>query len=195
MNIIPYVIEQTGNSERSFDIYSRLLVDRIIILTGEITDQTSSVVISELLFLNSQSKTKDIYIYINSPGGSVTAGLAIYDTMKYIDAPISTICVGMAMSMGAFLLAAGTKGKRFALENSEVMIHQPSGGTQGQVTDIDIQSKRLLKRKIKMNSLLAQMTGKDEETITKDCERDYFMTAMEAKEYGLIDDVLFTKDK
>ncbi len=190
MNYIPIVLEQTKSGERSYDIFSRLLNDRIIMLTGEINDQMASVIVSELLYLDSKSRTDDIYLYINSPGGSINAGMAIYDTMNYISAPVSTICIGSAMSMGAFLLASGAKGKRFSLENAEIMIHQPYGGMQGVVSDIDIHAKRLLKTKDHISKLLSDMTGQSLEKVTLDCERDNFMSAKEALEYGLIDDVL-----
>ena len=190
MNLTPVVIEQSGRGERSYDIYSRLLQDRIIILFGEITDATSASVISQLLFLASNDDKKDIYIYINSPGGSVTAGLSIYDTMRYIKCDVNTICIGMCASMAAFLLAAGTKGKRFALENSEVMIHQPSGGASGVASDIQIAANRINKLKEKLNYLLALNTNQNYEKIKTDTERDYFMDANEAKEYGIIDEVI-----
>lgn len=193
MNYVPIVLEQTNNGERSYDIFSRLLNDRIIMLTGEINDQMASVIVSELLYLDSKSSTEDIYIYINSPGGSINAGLAIYDTMNYISAPVSTICIGSAMSMGAFLLASGAKGKRFALENAEIMIHQPYGGMQGVVSDIDIHAKRLLRTKDHINKLLSSMTNQSMEKIRLDCERDNFMSSNEAKEYGLVDEVLKKK--
>lgn len=188
--LVPYVIEQTGYGERSYDIYSRLLKDRIIFLGGEVTDDSANAIIAQLLFLEADDPKKDIYMYINSPGGSVTAGLAIYDTMQYVKPDVSTLCVGMAASMGAFLLAAGAKGKRFALPNSEIMIHQPMGGAQGQVTDIEIQAKRLLEIKDKMIRILAERTGQDIEKVRQDTERDNFMEAAAAKEYGLIDKVI-----
>lgn len=188
--LVPYVIEQTGYGERSYDIYSRLLKDRIIFLGGEVTDDSANAIIAQLLFLEADDPKKDIYMYINSPGGSVTAGMAIFDTMQYVKPDVSTLCVGMAASMGAFLLAAGAKGKRFALPNSEIMIHQPMGGAQGQVTDIEIQAKRLLEIKDKMNRILAERTGQDIEKVRQDTERDNFMEAAAAMEYGLIDKVI-----
>ena len=190
MALVPYVVEQTGAGERSMDIYSRLLSDRIIVLSDQVNDTTASLVVAQLLFLESQDSEKDISLYINSPGGSVTAGLAIYDTMNYIKCDVSTICVGLAASMGAFLLAAGAKGKRLALPNAEIMIHQPSAGTQGQITDMAIHLKRLEVVKSRMNRILAENTGKPIEVVTADCERDNFMTAQEAMEYGLIDKVI-----
>ena len=190
MALVPYVIEQTSRGERSYDIYSRLLSDRIIVLSDEINDATASVVVAQLLFLEGQDAEKDISLYINSPGGSVTAGFAIYDTMQFIKCDVSTICVGMAASMGAFLLSSGTKGKRLALPNAEIMIHQPSGGTQGQATDMQIQVERMLKIKQRLNEILAANTGKPLETIKIDTERDNFLSAQEAKEYGLIDEVI-----
>ncbi len=193
MNFVPYVIEQTGQGERSYDIYSRLLLDRIIFIDGEIDDRTASLVVAQLLFLESQDSEKDINIYINSPGGVVTAGMAIYDTMKYVKPDICTICVGMAASMGAVLLTAGTKGKRFALPNAEIMIHQPLGGAQGQASDIKIQADWMMKTKSKLNNILAECTGQNLETIEKDTDRDNFMSANEACEYGLIDRVLERK--
>jgi ATP-dependent Clp protease protease subunit len=193
MSLVPYVVEQTNRGERSYDIFSRLLNDRIIFLSEEVNDVTASLVVAQLLYLEAQDPDKEIQFYINSPGGSVTAGMAIYDTMQYIKADVSTICIGMAASMGAFLLSAGTKGKRMALPNAEIMIHQPSGGTQGQATDIQIQAERMLKMKQKLNAILAANTGKSIETITADCERDYFMSAEEAKEYGLIDKVIYNR--
>ena len=193
MSLVPYVVEQTNRGERSYDIFSRLLNDRIIFLSEEVNDVTASLVVAQLLYLEAQDPDKEIQFYINSPGGSVTAGMAIYDTMQYIKADVSTICIGMAASMGAFLLAAGTKGKRLALPNAEIMIHQPSGGTQGQATDIQIQAERMLKMKQKLNGILAANTGKSLETIAADCERDYFMSAEEAKEYGLIDKVIYNR--
>ena len=193
MASMPYVIEQSGSGERSVDIFSRLLSDRIIVLSDEVNDQTASLVVAQLLFLESQDSTKDISLYINSPGGSVTAGLAIYDTMNYIKCDVSTICVGMAASMGAFLLSSGTKGKRIALPNAEIMIHQPSGGTQGQATDMQIQVERMLKIKQRLNEILAANTGKPLETIKIDTERDNFMTAEEAQAYGLVDKVIYKR--
>ena len=196
-SMIPYVIEQTSRGERSYDIFSRLLKDRIIFLSDEVNDATASRVVAQLLFLDSEDPDKDINLYINSPGGSITAGMAIYDTMKYTKADVSTICVGMAASMGAFLLSAGAKGKRFALPNSEIMIHQPliSGGLSGQCTDIKIHSDHLVRTRDKLNEILAQNTGKSIEQIALDTERDNFMTAPEAKDYGLIDDVIVRKSK
>lgn len=190
MSLVPYVVEQTNRGERSYDIFSRLLNDRIIFLSEEVNDTTASLIVAQLLYLEAQDPDKDIQFYINSPGGSVTAGMAIYDTMKYIKADVSTICIGMAASMGAFLLSAGTKGKRFALPNSEIMIHQPSGGAQGQATDIFIQAKRLEIMKKKLNKILAENTGKPLELVEADCERDNFMSAEEAVAYGLIDQVI-----
>ncbi len=186
---IPYVIEQTSKGERSYDIYSRLLKDRIIFISGEIDDLTANVVVAQLLFLEAENPDKDINIYINSPGGSITAGMAIFDTMEYIKPEVSTICVGMAASMGAFLLAAGAKGKRYALPNAEVMIHQPLGGARGQASDIKIQADRILKMRKDLNTILSEKTGKPYEQIEKDTDRDFFMTADEAVEYGLIDKV------
>ena len=183
------VIEQTGRGERSFDIYSRLLNDRIVMLCEEVNDTTASLVVAQLLYLEAQDPDKDISLYINSPGGSVTAGMAIYDTMSYIKCDVSTICIGMAASMGAFLLSSGAKGKRYALPNAEIMIHQPSAGTQGQITDMAIHLKRLETIKKRMNKILSENTGKPIEVVTADCERDNFMTAEEALEYGLIDKV------
>ena len=193
MSLIPYVIEQTARGERSYDIFSRLLNDRIIILSEEVNDATASVIIAQLLYLEAQDPDKDIHFYINSPGGSVTAGMAIYDTMKYIKCDVSTICVGMAASMGAFLLSSGTKGKRIALPNAEIMIHQPSGGASGQATDIQIQAARIARLKKKLNRILAENTGKPIEVIERDCERDYFMTAEESLEYGVIDKIITTR--
>ena len=190
MPLIPYVVEQTSRGERSYDIFSRLLNDRIIFLSEEVNDATASLVVAQLLYLEAQDPDKDIQFYINSPGGSVTAGMAIYDTMRYIKCDVSTICVGMAASMGAFLLSAGTKGKRMALPNAEIMIHQPSAGTQGQITDMAIHMKRLQTIKERMNRILADNTGKSVEEVTAACERDNFMTAQEAMEFGIIDRVL-----
>ncbi|KAI4453783.1 atp-dependent clp protease proteolytic subunit [Holotrichia oblita] len=195
MSLVPYVIEQTNRGERSYDIYSRLLKDRIIFLSEEVTDITASLVVAQLLFLDADDPDKDINFYINSPGGSVTAGLAIYDTMHHIKADVSTICVGLAASMGAFLLAGGAKGKRYALPNSEVMIHQPSGGARGQATDIQIQADQILKSKKLLNELLAANTGQPIDVVTRDTDRDYFMTAEEAKAYGLIDAVIVRKEQ
>lgn len=194
MPLIPYVVEQTGRGERSYDIYSRLLKERIVFITGEIEDMMANTVVAQLLFLEAEDPDKDINIYINSPGGSITAGMAIYDTMKLIKPKVSTICVGMAASMGAVLLAAGDKGKRKALPNSEIMIHQPLGGARGQATDVRIQAERLQKTKEHMNKLLAEMTGQPLEKVAVDTERDYFMSADEAKDYGLIDEILTSKE-
>ena len=190
MSLVPYVVEQTNRGERSYDIFSRLLNDRIIFLGEEINDTTASLVVAQLLYLEAQDPDKDIQMYINSPGGSVTAGMAIYDTMQYVKCDVSTICVGMAASMGAFLLSSGAKGKRLALPNAEIMIHQPSAGTQGQITDMAIHLKRLEVVKSRMNRILAANTGKPIEVVTADCERDNFMTAQEALAYGLIDQVI-----
>lgn len=190
MSLIPYVIEQTSRGERSYDIYSRLLKERIIFLDGEVNDASASVIVAQLLFLESEDPSKDIHLYINSPGGSVTAGMAIYDTMNYIKCDVSTICVGMAASMGAFLLSGGAKGKRMALPNAEIMIHQPLGGAQGQATEIQIAAEHILKTKKKLNEILAANTGKPLDVIEKDTDRDNFMDAAEAAEYGLIDKVI-----
>ncbi|GHU81566.1 ATP-dependent Clp protease proteolytic subunit [Clostridia bacterium] len=190
MSLVPYVVEQTSRGERSYDIFSRLLNDRIIMLTEEVNNTTASLVVAQLLYLEGQDPSKEISLYINSPGGSVTAGLSIYDTMQYIKCDISTICMGMAASMGSFLLAAGTKGKRLALPNSEIMIHQPSGGAQGQATDIMIHADHILKTKKRLNEILAERTGQSYETIAQDTERDNFMTAEEALTYGIIDKVI-----
>ncbi len=190
MSFVPYVIEQTSRGERSYDIYSRLLNDRIIFLGEEVTDVSANLIVAQLLFLESEDPGKDIHMYINSPGGSVSAGLAIYDTIQYIKCDVSTICIGMAASMGAFLLAGGTKGKRMALPNSEIMIHQPSGGAQGQATEIKIVAEQILKTKRKLNEILAANTGKPLEQIEIDTERDNYMSAEEAKAYGLIDNVI-----
>lgn len=190
MALVPYVIEQTSRGERSYDIYSRLLKERIIFLSDEVNDQTASLVIAQLLFLESEDTTKDISLYINSPGGSVSAGLGIYDTMRYIKCDVSTICVGMAASMGAFLLAGGTKGKRYALPNSEIMIHQPLGGTKGQATDIKIHADHIIKTRARLNKMLSEATGKPLEIIEQDTERDNFLSAEEALEYGLIDHIM-----
>ena len=190
MSLVPYVIEQTSRGERNYDIYSRLLKDRIIFLGEEVTDVSANLIAAQLLFLESEDPGKDIHLYINSPGGSVTAGMVIYDTMQYIKCDVSTICMGLADSMGAFLLAGGTKGKRMALPNAEIMIHQPSGGAQGQATDIDIVAKQILKTKERLNTLLAQNTGQPLEVIARDTERDNYMTAQEALAYGLIDSVI-----
>ncbi len=191
---IPYVIEKTSSGERSYDIYSRLLQDRIIFLTGEVNDDVASVLVSELLFLESQDTEKDVQFYINSPGGSVSAGLAIYDTMNYIKCDVSTICMGLAASMGSFLLSGGTKGKRLALPNSEILIHQPSGGAKGQETEIRIVAEQMLKTRNQLNKILAENTGQPLERIQADTERDNYMTAQEAKDYGLIDEII-TKRK
>ncbi len=190
MAYVPVVVEQSGRGERSYDIYSRLLKDRIIFLSDEVNDVTSSLVVAQMLFLEAEDPDKDIMFYINSPGGSITSGMAIFDTMQYIKCDVCTICIGMAASMGAFLLAAGEKGKRYALPNAEVMIHQPLGGAQGQATDIQIQAERILKMKDKLNIILAERTGQNLETIKNDTERDNFMSTEEAKEYGLIDKVI-----
>lgn len=190
MSFIPYVVEQTSRGERSYDIFSRLLNDRIIFLSEEVNDTTASLVVAQLLYLEAQDPDKDIQFYINSPGGSVTAGMAIYDTMQYIKCDVATICVGMAASMGAFLLSAGTKGKRLALPNAEIMIHQPSAGTQGQITDMAIHMKRLETIKKRMNRILSENTGKSIEEVTAACERDNFMSSEEAKEFGIIDRVI-----
>ncbi len=194
MPLVPYVVEQTSRGERSYDIYSRLLNDRIVVLSDEVNDATASLVVAQLLFLESQDSEKDISFYINSPGGSVTAGMAIYDTMQYIKCDVSTICMGLAASMGAFLLSSGTKGKRYCLPNSEVMIHQPSGGAKGQATDIKIVADHILRTKEKLNKILAENTGKDISVIAEDTERDNFMTAEEALEYGLVDKILYKRD-
>lgn len=193
MSLVPVVVEQTNRGERSYDIYSRLLKDRIIMLSEEVNDTTASLIVAQLLFLEAEDPDKDIYLYINSPGGSITSGMAIYDTMQYIKPDVSTICVGMAASMGAFLLAAGAKGKRYALPNSEVMIHQPLGGFKGQATDIGIHAERILKMKKKLNTILSDRTGKPLEQVELDTERDHFLSAEEAKEYGLIDEVIDKK--
>ena len=190
MSLVPYVIEQTSRGERSYDIYSRLLKERIIFLGEEVNDVTAGLVVSQLLFLESEDPEKDINLYINSPGGSVTAGMAIYDTMQYVKCDVSTMCMGMAASMGAFLLSGGTKGKRLALPNAEIMIHQPSGGAQGQATEIEIAAEHILRTKKKLNTILSQNTGQPYETIVKDTERDNWLTAQEALEYGLIDKVM-----
>ena len=190
MNLVPYVIEQTSRGERSYDIYSKLLKDRIIILGEEVTDTIANIIVAQLIFLEAEDPNKDIHLYINSPGGSVTAGFAIYDTMNYIKCDVSTICVGMAASMGSFLLAGGAKGKRFALPNAEIMIHQPSGGAKGQATDIKIAVDHILKSKRNLNRILSENTGKPLEQIELDTDRDNFMSAAEAKEYGLIDEVM-----
>ena len=193
MALVPYVIEQTNRGERQYDIFSRLLNDRIVVLSDEVNDATASLVVAQLLFLESQDAEKDISFYINSPGGSVSAGLAIYDTMQYIKCDVSTICMGMAASMGAFLLSSGAKGKRFALPNSEIMIHQPSGGAQGQATEIEIVAKHILRTKQKLNKILSENTGKPIEQIAIDTERDNFMSAEEALDYGLVDKILYQR--
>lgn len=190
MSLVPMVVEQTNRGERSYDIFSRLLKDRIIMINGEINDVTSNLVVAQLLFLESEDPDKDIYVYINSPGGSITSGMAIYDTMQYIKPDVCTICIGMAASMGAFLLSSGQKEKRYALPNAEIMIHQPLGGFQGQATDIDIHAKRILRIKDKLNQILSENTGKPLEQIKADVERDYFLEADEAMEYGLVDKVI-----
>ena len=190
MSLVPYVIEQTSKGERSYDIYSRLLKDRIIFLGEEVNETSASIIVAQLLFLEAEDPSKDIHLYINSPGGSVSAGFAIYDTMNYIKCDVSTICIGMAASMGAFLLSGGTKGKRFALPNSEIMIHQPLGGAQGQATEIQIAAENILKTKKRLNEILAANTGKPYETIAADTERDNYMSAQEAADYGLIDGVI-----
>lgn len=193
MALVPYVIEQTNRGERSYDIFSRLLNDRIIVLSDEVNDATASLVVAQLLYLEGQDNEKDISLYINSPGGSVTAGFAIYDTMQYIKCDVSTICMGMAASMGAFLLSSGAKGKRFALPNSEIMIHQPSGGAQGQATEIDIVAKHILRTREKLNRILAENTGKPIEQIARDTERDNFLSAQEALNYGLVDKIFYKR--
>ncbi|AVP53860.1 ATP-dependent Clp protease proteolytic subunit [Clostridium tetani] len=193
MSLVPVVVEQTNRGERSYDIYSRLLKDRIIMLSDQVNDVTASLIVAQLLFLEAEDPDKDIFLYINSPGGSITSGMAIYDTMQYIKPDVSTICIGMAASMGAFLLAAGAKGKRFALPNSEIMIHQPLGGFQGQATDIGIHADRILKIKQNLNSILSEKTGQPLEVIQRDTERDNFMDANQAKDYGLIDEVMVKK--
>ena len=193
MSLVPYVVEQTSRGERNYDIYSRLLKDRIIFLSDEVNDVTASLVVAQLLFLEAEDPNKDIHLYINSPGGSVTAGMAIYDTMQYIKCDVSTICIGMAASMGAFLLAGGAKGKRFAIPNAEVMIHQPLGGAKGQATEIQIAAEHILRTRKKLNEMLAANTGKSYEEVARDTERDNYMTAEEAKEYGLIDNVITSR--
>ncbi len=195
MSLIPYVIEETGRGERASDIYSRLLRDRIVFLGSEIDDQVANSIVAQLLFLETENPDADISLYINSPGGSVTAGMAIYDTMNYVKCPVRTVCIGMAASMGAFLLMAGEKGKRMALPNSEIMIHQPSGGASGQATDVTIRAEWLLKTRHKMSQMMANMTGKTLEEIERDVERDHFMTAQEALEYGIIDEIYQPKPK
>ena len=193
MALVPYVIEQTNRGERSYDIFSRLLSDRIIVLSDEVNDATASLVVAQLIFLEGQDPEKDISFYINSPGGSVTAGMAIYDTMQYIQCDVSTICMGMAASMGAFLLSSGAKGKRIALPNSEIMIHQPLGGAQGQATEIEIAAQHILRTKKKLNAILAENTGKTVEQIAADTDRDNWLTAQEAMDYGLVDQVLYKR--
>ena len=193
MSLAPYVVEQTSRGERSYDIFSRLLNDRIVMLSEEVNDTTASLIVAQFLYLEAQDPDKDIQFYINSPGGSVTAGMAIYDTMQYVKCDVSTICIGMAASMGAFLLSSGAKGKRFALPNSEIMIHQPSGGTQGQASDIKIQAEWMLRTREKLNRILAENTGKSIEQIAVDTERDNFMPAEEAVQYGLIDKVIYKR--
>ena len=195
MSLVPYVIEQTSRGERSYDIYSRLLTERIIFLSEEVNETTASLVVAQMLFLEAEDPEKDIQIYINSPGGSVTAGMAIYDTMQYVKCDVSTFCMGMAASMGAFLLAGGTKGKRLALPNAEIMIHQPLGGAQGQATEIEIAAKHILQTKEKLNRMLAENTGKDISIIAADTDRDNWMSAEEAKEYGLIDRVIYKRSE
>ena len=190
MSLVPYVVEQTNRGERSYDIFSRLLNDRIVMLSEEVNDTTASLIVAQLLYLEAQDPDKDIQFYINSPGGSVTAGMAIYDTMQYIKCDVSTICIGMAASMGAFLLSSGTKGKRLALPNAEIMIHQPSGGAKGQATEIKIVAENILKTRKKLNDILAANTGRPIEVIERDTERDNYMSAAEAKEYGLIDEII-----
>ena len=190
MNLMPYVIEQTGRGERSYDIYSRLLKDRIIFLGGEIDDDVANVIVAQMLFLEMEDPDADIQLYINSPGGVITSGMAIYDTMRYLKCEVSTLCIGMAASMGAFLLSAGAKGKRMALPNAEIMIHQPSGGARGQATDIEIQAEQILRVKKTMNQLLAEHTGQPLRTIERDVERDHYMTADQALKYGLIDEII-----
>ena len=193
MNLVPYVVEQTSRGERSYDIFSRLLNDRIVFLSGEVDNNSASLIVAQMLYLEAQDPDKDIQFYINSPGGSVTDGMAIYDTMQYIKCDVSTICIGMAASMGAFLLSSGTKGKRIALPNAEIMIHQPLGGTHGQTTDMQIHVERMLRIKKQLNEILAANTGKPLETICADTERDNFMSAEEAKEYGLVDKVIYNR--
>ena len=191
--VVPYVVEQTGKGERSYDIYSRLLEDRIIFLTGEINDAVADAVVAQLIYLEGKDPNKDICLYINSPGGSVTAGLAIYDTMNYIKCDVSTICIGLAASMGAFLLSSGARGKRYALPNSEIMIHQPLGGAQGQASDIKIQADHIIKTKYRLNKILAKNSGKPFEEVEKDTDRDNYLSAEDAKEYGLIDEIFFKR--
>ena len=193
--LVPYVVEQTNRGERTYDLYSRLLEDRIIFLSGEIDDNVANSIVAQLIYLEGKDPTKDISVYINSPGGSVTAGMAIFDTMNYIKCDVSTICVGLAASMGAFLLAAGTKGKRYALPNSEIMIHQPLGGASGQASDIAIHAKQILKTKAKLNKILSENTGKPLEQVEKDTDRDNFMSAEEAKTYGLVDKIFYARNQ
>ena len=193
--LVPYVVDQTSTGERSYDIYSRLLEDRIIFLTGEIDDNVANSIVAQLIYLEGKNPDKDISLYINSPGGSVSAGFAIYDTINYIKCDVSTICVGLAASMGAFLLASGTKGKRYALPNSEIMIHQPLGGAHGQASDIQIQARHIKNTKEKINRILAERSGQDLERVKADTDRDYYMSAQQAKEYGLIDDIFYTRKK
>jgi len=195
MSYIPYVVEKTGRGERSYDIYSRLLKDRIVMLSGEVNDQVASTIVAQFLFLEAEDPEKDIYFYINSPGGVVTAGMAIFDTMNYIRPNVATICIGQAASMGAFLLSSGEKGKRYALPHARIMIHQPLGGAQGQATDIQIQAEEILRMKAELNGILAKNTGQSVKTIEKDTDRDNFMSAAEAQKYGMIDEVLTKKDK
>ncbi len=195
MSYIPYVVEKTGRGERSYDIYSRLLKDRIVMLSGEVNDAVASTIVAQFLFLEAEDPEKDIYFYINSPGGVVTAGMAIFDTMNYIRPHVATICIGQAASMGAFLLSSGEKGKRYALPHARIMIHQPLGGAQGQATDIAIQAEEILRMKKELNGILAKNTGQDVKTIEKDTDRDNFMSSQEAKEYGMIDEVLIKSDK
>ena len=193
MTLIPMVVDRTDSGERSFDIYSRLLEDRVVFLSGQVTNELANLVVAQLIYLESKDPTKDISLYINSPGGEVTAGLAIYDTMKYIRCDVSTICIGMAASMGAFLLSSGTKGKRFALPNSEIMIHQVLGGSQGQASDVEIQTRQLLKIKNKLNKLLAENVGKPVDVVERDTDRDNYLSAEEAKDYGIVDQVFYTR--
>ena len=193
MTLVPMVVDRTDSGERSFDIYSRLLEDRVVFLSGQVTNELANLVVAQLIYLESKDPTKDISLYINSPGGEVTAGMAIYDTMRYIRCDVSTICIGMAASMGAFLLASGAKGKRFALPNSEIMLHQVLGGSQGQASDVEIQTKQLLKTKQKLNKLLAENVGKPVSVVEKDTDRDNYLTAEEAKEYGIIDQVFYQR--
>ncbi len=195
MSYIPYVVEKTGRGERSYDIYSRLLKDRIVMLSGEVNDQVASTIVAQFLFLEAEDPEKDIYFYINSPGGVVTAGMAIFDTMNYIRPHVATICIGQAASMGAFLLSSGEKGKRYALPHARIMIHQPLGGAQGQATDIAIQAEEILRMKVELNAILAKNTGQDVKQIEKDTDRDNFMSAEESKQYGMIDEVLIKSDK